>query len=104
SPKCSSVSTGKKPSVGPLHCCDPERHGCGRHAYPQPMWWRCLECADELDTARALTARHAAIDAAEYRTVHMAYYERLCGSTIAKMNGHPAASVRLRNPADGPLA
>jgi hypothetical protein len=42
SPKCSSVSTGKKPSVGHLQCRDPERHGCGRPAYPQPTWWRCL--------------------------------------------------------------
>jgi hypothetical protein len=48
-----------------------------RQCYPQRTWYRCLARAEELDTALANLARYAAIDAAEYRSVTVAYYERL---------------------------
>ena len=43
-----------------------------------------------------LAARYAKIDAAEYFAPRVAYYERLRGSSIAKMNGHPLKLARLR--------
>jgi hypothetical protein len=50
------------------------------------MCWRCLEEADQRDLARAWHAKCDARDAAEYRTVHVRYYEQLVGDTIGRMN------------------
>ena len=62
---------------------------CGWPAYPQPMWWRCLEEADSHDLARKLTSYYQKLDALEYRAPTCTYYEKLFGETTApRMNGH----------------
>ena len=61
---------------------------CGWPAYPQPMWWRCLEEADSHDLARKLTSYYQKLDALEYRAPTCTYYEKLFGETTApRMNG-----------------
>jgi hypothetical protein len=86
--------------LGQIRTHEPERSGCfaewiealgrcGTPHFPAPMWHRCLAEANEFDTARMLTASYAKIDAAEYFAPRVAYYERLCGSSITTRNGHP---------------
>ena len=73
---------------------------CGWPAYPQPMWWRCLEEADSHDLARKLTSYYQKLDALEYRAPTCTYYEKLFGETTApRMNGYALKMVASeRNP------
>lgn len=61
---------------------------------PRSMCWRCLEEADQRDLARAWRAKCDGRDAAEYRTVHVRYYEQLVGDTIGRMK----FEIRLPRP------
>jgi hypothetical protein len=64
-----------------------------RPHYDERRWFRCLEEADQHDLGRAWCAKCDARDAAQYRTVHVRYYEHLVGDSIARMNGRPLKLV-----------
>jgi hypothetical protein len=80
-----------------------EKFRLARLHYPQPLWHRALQHADQRHTARALSTYYLALDAdiarrtddLEYRAPTSTYHEKLYADSLGRMNGKPLRLVSV---------